>query len=68
MKYEIFIEAIICGVITLVYGQIIFNLTINKNNNNENNGRPFGINLAFFATGFFLNIIFDIIGFKDYLF
>ena len=66
MKFEIFIEALICGIITLIFGTIIFNLTINRNN--QNTVKPFGINIAFFATGFFLNIIFEIIGLNEHLF
>jgi hypothetical protein len=66
MHYLIFIEAIVFGIITLIIGTIIFNLTINKNN--KHNIKPFGINIAFFATGFFVNIIFEIIGSNEQLF
>jgi len=59
MKYIIFIEAIIFGILTFIIGTIIFNLTINKNNKHK--VEPFGLNIAFFATGFFLNIIFEIV-------
>jgi hypothetical protein len=65
MNYLIFIEAIVFGIITLMIGTIIFNLTINKNNKNK--VTPFGMNIAFFATGFFLDIIFELIGLNDNL-
>jgi len=65
MNFLIFIEAIVFGIITLIIGNIIFNLTINKNN--KDTIKPFGINIAFFATGFFLDIIFEIIGFNEHL-
>ena len=66
MHYLIFIEAIVFGIITLIIGTIIFNLTINKNN--KHNIKPFGINIAFFATGFFVNIIFELIESNEQLF
>lgn len=65
MKLLILIEALVFGIITLIIGNIIFNLTINKNN--KHNIKPFGINIAFFATGFFLDIIFEIIGYNEHL-
>jgi hypothetical protein len=59
MNYFILIEAFIIGIITLIFGKIIFNLTINKNN--KNNAYPFGLEISFFATGFFLYIINELI-------
>ena len=59
MDYLLIIGATLYGFITLVIGTIIFNLTINKNN--KYNVKPFGINLAFFSTGFLLFIISEII-------
>jgi len=63
MNYLIFVEATIYGIVTFVIGTIIFNLTINKNNTYKIT--PFGMNIAFFATGFFLNIIFELIGLNN---
>jgi len=59
MNYFILIEALIIGVITLIFGKIIFNLTINKKNKYVE--KPFGVDIAFFATGFFLYIISELI-------
>ena len=43
------------GIITCIIGTIIFNLSINKNN--KDNDKPYGISFAFFITGVLLNII-----------
>ena len=51
------VESTIIGFITCVIGTIIFNLTINKINKDEN--KPHGINIAFFITGIFLYLIFE---------
>ena len=59
MNYFILIEALITGVITLIFGKIIFNLTINKKNKYLE--KPFGLDISFFATGFFLYIINELI-------
>jgi hypothetical protein len=59
MNYFILIEALITGVITLIFGKIIFNLTINKKNKYIE--KPFGLDISFFATGFFLYIISELI-------
>jgi hypothetical protein len=50
-------ESVIIGFITWVIGTIIFNLSINKTN--KDNNKPYGINLAFFTTGLFLYLIFE---------
>ena len=60
MNLFMFIEAGIVGVITYIIGIIMFNLTINKKN--KNTEQPFGLHIAFFATGFFLHIIIELIG------
>lgn len=60
MSIFIFIEAIIVGIITYIISIIMFNLTINKKN--KNTEQPFGLHIAFFATGFFLHIIIELIG------
>jgi uncharacterized membrane protein len=55
-----FIEGGIVGIITYIIGIIMFNLTINKQN--KNTEQPYGLHIAFFATGFFLHIIIELIG------
>lgn len=60
MSLFIFIESAIVGIITYIIGIIMFNLTINKKNKNKE--EPFGLHIAFFATGFFLHIIIQLIG------
>ena len=67
MNPAIFINATIIGIITLIIGNIIFNLTINKDNKLNNENAPFGQHIAFFATGFFLHIIVELIGFNQSL-
>ena len=60
----LFINAFNIGIITLIIGTIIFNLTINKinkENNLEKSNELFGLNISFFATGFILYIIINII-------
>ena len=63
MNYFIFIEAFSIGLITLIIGTIIFNLTINKKNKYIN--KPFGLNISFFATGFLIYIINELICSSD---
>lgn len=63
MNIIIFIEAIIIGIITLIIGKIIFNLTINKNNKRDT--EPFGVEISFFATGFFIYIIIELLSFSE---
>lgn len=60
-------QSIIMGIITYIIGTIIFNLTINKNNDSkEEKDLPKGISFAFFITGFVIHIILDIIGFNKW--
>ena len=63
-----FIEIISMGIITLIIGTIIFNLTINKENLSiyTNNKYPIGINLSFFMIGIVLHIILDSCGFNNW--
>ena len=63
MNLFMFIEAGIVGVITYIIGIIMFNLTINKKN--KNTEQPYGLHIAFFATGFFLHIIIELIGLNN---
>ena len=60
MNLFMFIEGGIVGIITYIIGIIMFNLTINKQN--KNTEQPYGLHIAFFATGFFLHIIIELIG------
>jgi hypothetical protein len=53
--WDLLFEAFIMGWITWVIGTIIFNLTINYNNN-LNQSQPIGINLAFYITGVIFTI------------
>ena len=64
MSLFIFIESVIVGIITYIIGIIMFNLTINKKNKNKE--EPFGLHIAFFATGFFLHIIIELIGLSNW--
>lgn len=54
------IESTINSLVFLILGIIIFNMTINKNNKYlVNNKKPYGISLAFFATGFIIYLLCD---------
>jgi hypothetical protein len=61
LKFVKIIEALIIGIIMIIIGNIIFNLTINKKNNEKKVNKPFGLNIAFFATGFFIYLIVELI-------
>ncbi len=67
MNISIFIEASIVGMITFVIGCVVFNLTINKKNKTNKSNSPIGINLAFFATGFIIHLIIQLLGFNQYI-
>ena len=56
-------EALLSGIITLIIGIIIFNLSINKHN--KKNKNHFGIDIAFFVTGV---ILYTFITFIEYKF
>jgi len=62
--FTIFVESIIAGIITLIIGTIIFNLTINKENKNEK--KPDKINLSFFMTGVVMNLLLSVSGFNKW--
>ena len=66
MNLCMFIDATVVGLITLIIGTIVFNLTINKKNREEKD-KPFGLHLAFFATGFLLHFIIELIGLNRYM-
>ena len=59
------VEASIVGIIPFIIGTIFFSLTINKKNKEEK--KPFGIGVSFFATGFFLHLIVEMIGWNKYI-
>lgn len=65
MNVNMFFDATIVGIITLIIGTIIFNLTINKKNKEKE--QPFGLNISFFATGFLLHFIIELIGLNKYI-
>lgn len=65
MQSNTIFEAIAVGFITMIIGKIVFSLTLNKNNIMEN--KPFGLEISFFATGFFLHIIVELIGWNKYM-
>ncbi len=56
-------ETIIVGIITFVIGTIIFNLSINKRNNDKK--QPYGVDLAFFTTGVIIHLIVDFFGLNN---
>jgi hypothetical protein len=61
---KLLIESIIVGIITLIIGNIIFNLSINKVNKEKS--KPIGINLSFFITGVILHIGLESLGFNKW--
>lgn len=57
------LESSIVGLVTFIIGHVGFNLTTNKKNR-ENTSKPYGIDMAFFTTGFILHLLFQYIGFN----
>ena len=62
LNYRTFLEAIIIGIITFIIGKISFNMTLNKNNKDDDTPTPYGLDITFFVTGFLLHFIIEIIG------
>jgi hypothetical protein len=62
---ELLLESSMIGIIILIIGTIIFNLTINKENKDKN--KPYGISMAFFMTGFITNLLLEFGGFNEYM-
>jgi len=63
------IEIISMGCITFIIGTILFNLTINKENNDNNNNKikyPMGINLSFFMIGIVLQLLLSYNGINNW--
>lgn len=65
MNPSLFIDATIVGIITLIIGTIVFNLTINRKNKDKD--KPFGLHIAFFATGFLMHFIVELIGLNQHI-
>ena len=63
--FELILESSMVGIIIMVIGTIIFNLTINKKNRDKN--KPYGINMSFFMTGFITNLLLEFCGFNSYM-
>lgn len=59
---KLLIESGVVGLITLIIGMIIFNLSINKVNKEKN--KPYGVGFAFFITGVIVHIILEFSGFN----
>lgn len=61
---NILIESIFVGIITLIIGTIIFNLSVNKISKDKTN--PYGFGVAFFLTGVSLHIGLELLGFNKW--
>ena len=61
---NLLVESIIAGIMTFIIGTIIFSLTINKHNKNQE--KPESINVAFFMTGVVLNLFLTLSGFNKW--
>jgi hypothetical protein len=59
------LESSAVGLITWILGTIIFNLSINKENNKDKN-KPQGIDTAFFTTGVVLHLLLELAGFNKW--
>ena len=62
--FNIIFESVIAGIITLIIGTIVFNLTLNKKN--KKNEKPNSINISFFMTGLVLNFLLSMSGFNKW--
>ena len=61
------IETFSMGCITFIIGTILFNLTINKENDNNNKIKyPIGINLSFFMIGIVLQLLLSYNGINNW--
>ena len=61
---KLFMESIVVGIITLIIGNIIFTLSVNKVNKEKK--KPSGISFAFFITGVILHLALEIFGFNKW--
>ena len=59
-------ESLLAGFVTMIIGHIIFNLSINKKNKNNERKEPEGGILAFFMTGFIVNLFLELSGFNKW--
>jgi len=57
-------ESFVVGIITLIIGSIIFNISVNKVNKEKK--KPSGISFSFFITGFILHLGLEILGFNKW--
>ena len=57
---KLVLESILMGIVTLVIGKIIFELTLEKKNKNQK--KPLGFSFSFFITGAILHFVIEIIG------
>jgi hypothetical protein len=62
---ELLLDSSMIGIVVLIIGTIMFNLTINKKNKDKN--KPYGISLAFFMTGFITNLVLELGGFNEFM-
>lgn len=66
---ELVIQAVFMGIITLIIGSIIFKLSFKNKEDVESvyfKNKPYGINIAFFMTGFVIHIVLDMSGFNKW--
>jgi hypothetical protein len=63
--FAILLESSMVGMIILIIGTIIFNLSINKENKDAH--KPYGISTAFFMTGFITNLVLEYGGVNNYM-
>ena len=61
---KLLIESFVVGIITLIIGSIIFNLSVNKVNKEKS--KPYGLNFSFFITGVILHIGLEVLGFNKW--
>ena len=58
------LESTMVGIITLIIGTIIFDLSINKLNKDMK--KPYGMKFAFFITGVILHMLLEVAGFNTW--
>lgn len=59
-------ESIVIGIITLVIGYIILNITKKNEKNEKDNKKSNHVYIVFFMTGFVLHFMFEILGFNKW--
>lgn len=65
---NILLQSFMMGIITLIIGTVTFKLFINNKNKNDKNNKTniYGMNIAFFMTGFVIHIVLDTTGFNKW--